>query len=66
MNAQQKAELRAHLEGEREATIRWDHWHSGIQLVGSCGTTLVEALAPIEAEMSKLDMCDPQRTISIA
>ena len=39
-----------YFSGERNATRYWAHWKDGIQYVGSCGTTLKEALDRIDKE----------------
>ena len=34
----------AHDQGLREGITRYAHWKNGVQLVGTCGTTLADAL----------------------
>lgn len=45
----------ANIKGQIEATRLWAHWKDGVQYVGSCGTTLEKALAPLELELLVLD-----------
>ena len=43
------------IEGEIFATIRWAWWKDGRQWVGSCGTTLADALHPLENEKRQIE-----------
>ncbi len=70
MNLTQNELLRAaYLRGEIEATWRWAHWHDGVQLVGSCGTTLKDALTPLHLELygieRKEELLDPTRRLTL-
>jgi hypothetical protein len=49
------SEVSAYYAGARVATRMWAHWKDGVQFVGSCGTTLAEAL----------DSLDQQQTITL-
>lgn len=58
-----------YLLGKLTATREWAHWKDGVQYVGSCGTTLEQALAPIHKKLaafqSKRDNLNPQRIVTI-
>ena len=43
-----KYELNAYFEGVREGVRRFAHWKDGEQYVGTCGTTLTQALAEVD------------------
>lgn len=43
-----------YLDGATEWLTRYAWWKDGTQYVGSCGTTLKEALAQMRAEAKKL------------
>ena len=49
IRAQQKAD-EAYRQGLREGMTRFAWWRDGVQYVGTCGTTLKEALEEIENE----------------
>ena len=41
---------KAYYNGIREGIEQYAHWKDGVQYVGTCGTTLKDALARIDAE----------------
>lgn len=43
----------AYYNGIREGIEQYAHWKDGVQYVGTCGTTLKEALARIDSEEQK-------------
>lgn len=57
------------LRGQIEATWQWAHWHDGVQLVGSCGTKLKDAVAPLYDELymieQKEEQLDPTRRLTL-
>jgi hypothetical protein len=45
-------------DGIIEGLTRYAWWKDGSQYVGSCGTTLKEAINDVETERAKQDKCD--------
>jgi hypothetical protein len=41
---------KAYYNGIREGIEQYAHWKDGVQYVGTCGTTLKDALARIDSE----------------
>jgi hypothetical protein len=41
---------KAYYNGIREGITQFAHWKDGVQYVGTCGTTLKDALKRIDAE----------------
>ena len=46
----EKQLTRAYYNGIREGIEQYAHWKDGVQYVGTCGTTLKDALARIDLE----------------
>ena len=58
---------KAYYNGIREGIEQYAHWKDGVQYVGTCGTTLKDALARIDAEenraMKMLEMLEDRKEI---
>ena len=70
MNLTQEELMREqYLLGKLTATRDWAYWKDGVQYVGSCGTTLEKALAPIYKTLAqfeaKRECLDPHRRFSL-
>ena len=46
---------KAYYNGIREGIEQYAHWKDGVQYVGTCGTTLKDALARIDAEEKRAE-----------
>lgn len=46
---------KAYYSGIREGIEQYAHWRDGVQYVGTCGTTLKQALARINAEEKRAE-----------
>lgn len=60
-----KAMTKAYYNGIREGIEQYAHWKDGVQYVGTCGTTLKDALKRIDSEEKRaLDMLDDRKEIA--
>lgn len=60
-----KALTKAYYNGIREGIEQYAHWKDGVQYVGSCGTTLKDALKRIDAEEQRaLEMLADRKEIA--
>ena len=55
---------KAYYNGIREGIEQYAHWKDGVQYVGSCGTTLKDALARIDLEEKRAEeMLEERREV---
>jgi hypothetical protein len=60
-----KAMTKAYYNGIREGIEQYAHWKDGVQYVGTCGTTLKDALKRIDSEEHRaLEMLEDRREIA--
>ena len=53
---------KAYYNGIREGIEQYAHWKDGVQYVGTCGTTLKDALKDIDAEEARaLELLEDRR-----
>lgn len=56
---------KAYYNGIREGIEQYAHWKDGVQYVGSCGTTLKDALKRIDAEEQRaIEVLESRREIA--
>lgn len=57
-----RAMTKAYYNGIREGIEQYAHWKDGVQYVGTCGSTLKDALKRIDAEEKRaLEMLEDRR-----
>ncbi len=60
-----KAMTKAYYNGIREGIEQYAHWKDGVQYVGTCGTTLKDALKRIDAEEKRaLELLSDRKEIA--
>lgn len=56
---------KAYYNGIREGIEQYAHWKDGVQYVGTCGSTLKDALKRIDSEEKRaLEMLEDRREIA--
>lgn len=60
-----KAMTKAYYNGIREGIEQYAHWKDGVQYVGTCGTTLKDALKRIDSEEKRaLELLSDRKEIA--
>ncbi len=60
-----KAMTKAYYNGIREGIEQYAHWKDGVQYVGTCGTTLKDALKRINSEEKRaLELLSDRKEIA--